>query len=283
MIDITDVILLDITKQDILNSIAKAHQSKAFIDNLRDRDGIVKFDCKVRGYVGEIGIKKFLKKYEIAYADGDVPTAFTSDVDLKIDGILKTYTAEIKTSLVPASWSNNGTEVFISKCISGGDIKIFRAYNTQQPCDLDRDIYIQIYFREVKDERESFLAQLIDTYPDILDSNNYDDETIYELFNYRSLIENTFFVAWVDKTRLVEKLNKMPENDRTWTTDKRVFWKCKVAYSQPPSKIIVFMHQTCPQCGRPLKIVTYNGGQFLGCTGWAREGGCKYTAQIRGI
>ena len=283
MIDITDVILLDITKQDILDSIEKAHKSKNFIDNLRDREGIIKFDCKVRGYVGEIGIKKLLKKYKIAYADGDVPTTFTSDVDLKIDGVVKTYTAEIKTSLVPASWSHRGTEVFISKCISNGDIKIFRTYDTQQPCDLNRDIYIQIYFREVKDEREAFLTQLIAQHPDILDSDNYNDEKIYELFNYHSLIENTFFVAWIDKTRLVEQLNKMPEKDRTWTTDKRVFWHCRVLTSQPPSKMILFAHQTCPRCGKPLKIVTYNGSQFLGCTGYSRDGGCRYTAQIRSL
>ena len=281
MIDITDVILLDITKQDILDSIAKAHKNKNFIDNLRDREGILKFDCKVRGYVGEIGIKKFLKKYGIAYSDGAVPTTFTSDVDLKIDGVLKTYTAEIKTSLIPERWSNNGTEVFVRNCINGGDIKIFRAYDTQQPNDLDRDIYIQIYFREVKDSREAFLSQLISKHPDILD---WDNETIYECLNYHSLIENTFFVAWIDKPRLVERLNKMPANNRTWTSDKRVFWKCKIAYSQPPSKIILFVHRTCPKCGQPLALIEKNGSYFLGCTGWKRDNtGCSYTSSIRSL
>lgn len=52
-----DILKIVLTKEEIITAIAKAKEQN-FIDNLRDRHINVQFDSKLRGYIGEIALKK---------------------------------------------------------------------------------------------------------------------------------------------------------------------------------------------------------------------------------
>ena len=55
---------LKIAKDDIIDAFAKAKE-QTFIDNLRDRHVNVQFDSKLRGYIGEIALKKWFLENNI--------------------------------------------------------------------------------------------------------------------------------------------------------------------------------------------------------------------------
>ena len=53
-----DILKLTLTKEEIIEAITKAKKQN-YIDNLRDRHVNVQFDSKLRGYIGEIALKKW--------------------------------------------------------------------------------------------------------------------------------------------------------------------------------------------------------------------------------
>lgn len=241
MITASDIIILDISKQDILNSIEKALKEN-FIDNLRDRAEITSFDSKVRGNIGEIGIKKWLKSNNINSSSPELDSnknKYHSNIDLLIRGIVRDYNAEIKTSLKPDNWhEDNIKEVLLRDCINKGDIKIFK---TKTLNDIDRDIYIQVYFGFKRKEHDEELKKKHEKNPQVLIEGSISD--IYNYFEYYKYIENTFFVAWIDKQTLIKKLEQLPESERFYQMEEkdRGFWKCEIRNSLPPQKLIAFL------------------------------------------
>ena len=53
-----EIIKLNLSKKDVINALAKAKEQD-FIDNLREGHVYIQFDSKLRGYVGEIALKKW--------------------------------------------------------------------------------------------------------------------------------------------------------------------------------------------------------------------------------
>ena len=76
MVTTQDFINVKLTKDEVLSCLKKAKEN-TFLDNLRYRHPNVQFDCKVRGYVGELAIKKWFESNSIEIeatdylADGD--------------------------------------------------------------------------------------------------------------------------------------------------------------------------------------------------------------------
>jgi len=56
--DYKEILNINLTKEDVIQAITKAKE-EIFIDNLRDRHINVQFDSKLRGYIGEIALKKW--------------------------------------------------------------------------------------------------------------------------------------------------------------------------------------------------------------------------------
>jgi len=276
LINISDVIILDIQKEDIYKGIEivkkEFEDEKILIDNLRDRNKFVSFDCRIRGYLGELGIKRILDRNNISYTIDSSPKKYKSDIDLTIHGLDKKYMSEIKTSSMPDGWASNGVDVFIRDCINKGDIKIFKWENDEEFKSINREIYIQIYFREKTKERDKFTIQLSNDFPDLLSRSIAE---IYERFQFQNLIENTFFVAWVDKKSLINRLEQEEKENRYYSTgDKRQFWKCKIIDSKSPSKFIEYLNMKCPLCDAKLIIRknSKNGTSFLGCANYPKCG-----------
>ena len=58
------ILKISITEEEVKNAIVLS-QSSLFRDNLRSRHPNVSFDSKIRGYVGEIGLKKWFTQNNI--------------------------------------------------------------------------------------------------------------------------------------------------------------------------------------------------------------------------
>ena len=61
-----DICKLYVSKQDILICIERA-LNLGFEDNLRKRHINVKFDSKLRGYLGEVAFNNWLKRFGVFY------------------------------------------------------------------------------------------------------------------------------------------------------------------------------------------------------------------------
>ena len=146
MVTTQDFINVKLTKDEVLSCLKKAKEN-TFLDNLRYRHPNVQFDCKVRGYVGELAIKKWFESNSIEIeatdylADGD-----SIDIDFKVKGL----NLEIKTSLIP---DVDGT---LENVLAKRDIKLI-CRNGQTIEQLRGDIHVQIYYQQktkMKEARE---------------------------------------------------------------------------------------------------------------------------------
>ncbi len=224
MVTASDVVRLEVDEAMIKEAIRKGLQ-KVFEDNLRHRDPRVQLDCKIRGYVGEMAIKRFFDGYGITFAaTNEIRDGDHIDIDLRY----KDYSLEIKTSLVPDSDAevSDPPMVRIQKCIQNPhrDIKLIRRCEKIE--DLGGDIHVQIYFAHLRQKRDQFLQA---TPIDLLrldPKNNGHIERIYAAFKARTYIDRTFFVAWVDKESLKSYIASLPKKLQTWRYEKREFWRC---------------------------------------------------------
>lgn len=225
MITIDDIVNLQLTKEDIIECIKKT-QSIKFVDNLRERHPNVRFDCKLRGYIGELAIKKWFKNNNINIER----TNYITDGDnIDIDFIVSGTNIELKTSLIPDK------DVNIEGVIEKRDIKLIRR-NNQSIEELRGDIHMQIYYQQKTKAKDKWLEQ-----QDIdLNSNNTD--YLYESLKARCYLTTTFFIAWIDKKEIIKRINSLPENKRTWSflNSKKEFWICPLKYSHKPSDLIKY-------------------------------------------
>jgi len=228
MVSFNNLIKLQITEIDIKNALSKAMQQK-FIDNLRYRPKTVQLDCKIRGYLGEIALKNWFANNQIYFDKTNyVPDGFEMDIDLAYNANGRIYNIEIKTSLVPDSYLT--LENSLKRC----DIKLIK--RTPKVEDLKADIHIQIYFDFLRKQRDTFLSNQLPEWEN--------SESVYNAFNLESYINNTYFVAWIDKPTLLKQINSVPESQRTWTfmNAQKDFWKCNIQQNaKNPNDIIQYI------------------------------------------
>lgn len=232
--NINDIILLNISREDVLEAIRKA-KTHHFIDNLRNRHIIVSFDSKVRGYLGEIAIEKWLvdkgiNRFRTNTMDDNM---YACDVDLEIITDSNRFNCEIKTSKTP-DYTHNNLQRVIDDC----DIKIIKRQQGDNIC-IDRDIYIQIYYHFPTREHDSFL---INRYNESGVNIFADVDDIYETYGYERYLNNTYFVAWEERNNITQRLQSMNYADRVYQISKRTFYTCKLRDSIEPLRLIDFIN-----------------------------------------
>ena len=219
-----DILHLPITEIEIFEAIKKAQQ-QLFIDNLRDRHPNVAFDSQLRGYVGEIGMRKWLLHHHIEIeAQNTWSEAAQMDVDFRCHNL----SLELKTSLIPAADKDLKTS------FERRDIKIIK--RKMEVHQLRSDVHIQIYFDQSKQRKDHWLRQ------QKIDLKQTDLTYLYDAFAARSYLKRTYLVAWMDKKRLQEKLDLLPRKKQTWSYAKRDFWCCPLRESFAPNELIPFLH-----------------------------------------
>lgn len=235
------IVILNISIGDVFVAIDKAKQM-TFIDNLRNRAPTVQFDCKVRGYLGEIGIMKWLNSFNIRCWSGSANLdVFSSDVDLNIRGMQKDYIAEIKTSAKPDNWTTIGIstdKVLLQSCLEKGDIKIY-ARQADYRTDLNRDLYVQVYYGIKTKAHDAVINGLYLSNPSFL---SYSANDLFGLFHMEEYLENIYFVGWIDKNSIIQRLDSLDPNDRMYSTGgNKMFWCCGLKDAYPPSYLINYL------------------------------------------
>jgi len=211
MVTIQDVINIKLSKDEVISCLKKARE-RIFLDNLRPRCTNVQFDCKVRGYVGELAIKKWFENnsIEIEATDYLEEDEFI-DIDFKVKGL----NIEVKTSLIPDK------DETLENVIERRDIKLIR--RNKQSIELLRgNIHVQIYFRQKRKKRDSWLEQ------QSIDVENATLEALYEGLRADVYTNTTFIVAWIDKKTLIDLINSKPIEEQTWHFRYRDFWSCNL-------------------------------------------------------
>ena len=253
MVKIGDTIQLLLTKQEVFDCIRKT-QSVNFLDNLRHRHPNVQFDCKLRGYVGELAIKKWFLKNGIQIEATDyLPDGDSIDIDFIVAGT----NIELKTSLIPDR--DDGLEDVIAK----RDIKLIRR-NGQSIEDLKGDIHMQIYFQQKAKERDNWLSMRD------VDLGSSDVEYIYRSLRADYYLTTTYFVAWIDKTTLVKRINALPVRERCWSFagSMRQFWTCPLRDSKKPAELIRYFNRLivgAPAILSAKNNETTSGGHCIRC------------------
>jgi hypothetical protein len=210
---------LEVNKNDVLEAIIKA-KSNLFVDNLRDRHPNVQFDSKLRGYIGEICLKKwFLDNNIIIDLFGYTEEGGSIDVDFKY----RNLDIELKTSLIP-DIDNNLENTFNKR-----DIKIIKRENKIE--NLKGDVHIQIYYEHKRKKKDNWLKKQV-----INLKSNEDD--LYQKFLGNRYLNETFLFGWIDKSTLIDRINLLPNNKKTWSYKKRQFWVCPLSNSKPPQELI---------------------------------------------
>jgi hypothetical protein len=223
-----DIICIPLADEEIkwVMQRAKEHFAIANRDNLRNRHINVQYDCILRGYIGEYAMRKLLEENDIILS----ATNFKNDDDnIDIDFLYKGKNIELKTSLVPDG------DVTIEKSISFRDIKLIKREDKIE--DLRGDMHLQIYFDQKRKAKDDWLqAQEINIINENID-------VLFEKLLCRCYRNTVYFVGWIDKVSLVEKINALPPIRQTWTfaNAKRDFWVCKIVDSKKSTELSNFL------------------------------------------
>ncbi len=212
-----------VTDDEIKHAIQRAQQT-TLIDNLRTRHINIQFDSKVRGFVGEIAIEKWLNKFGITI---QCKNSLVSEDNMDIDFLYKGKNIELKTSLVPDS------DITVDEAIVKRDIKLIKRQTAIE--DLKGDIHLQIFFQQKARAKDLWLKQQAIDYT----STNLD--YLFEVLAARAYRASTYFVGWIDKETLVSRIKKLETNNQTWNFAKRDFWRCALADSNAPIEIISYL------------------------------------------
>lgn len=229
MVRLSDFIRLEMSKEDVELALSKAIQNdNVGIDNLRQRFKMVRLDCKIRGYLGEISLRNWFSKFGITFNKIDF---FDDDLNMDIDMVYNkngnSYNFEVKTSLVPDSYKD------MSGIIQKADIKIIKRTNSIET--VSGDIHIQIYFDFLRKVRDSELKSL--------NQNETDINNIYRNMKLDDYINNTYFVAWIDKPTLINYINSQYKKTWTFPYAQKDFWKCPLCYiAKRPIDIINYIN-----------------------------------------
>jgi hypothetical protein len=231
-----DIISLPLTQKDIFEAIQKAQQC-AFLNNLRQRHPNIAFDCKLRGFIGEIALQHWLATYDICFQQVNYMADITGmDVDFLYVHDKGALNLELKTSLIPDKWRN------LQNCLQRGDIKLIRR-GRQTIEQLKGDIHLQIYYRQRRSAKDSWLVK------QAVDLHYVNENVIYDRLLCRAYLDNIFFVGWIDKPNLIRKLNGISLQESTWQFpgSSRKFWKCNIASeARSPVELIQYLKSFAP-------------------------------------
>jgi len=240
MVSYNNVIRLNVTEENIRQAIDKSlGQNFQRRDNLRNRHENVQFDCLVRGYIGEVSLKRWFSNYNITFIESNYMNDGMGNID--IDLLFPTsngnISLEVKTSLVPDNCPTNGERRDIERridcCINHYDVKLIRR-NDESIEELKSDIHIQIYYGDLRAAKDNYLSN-----QPLISTLNGDINAIYKLIHAQSYIDSTFFVAWIDKPTLIEQINRNPNPTWSFPGSRRVFWCCKIQnHAKKPNEII---------------------------------------------
>jgi hypothetical protein len=224
------IIPLPLSESDILLAIKRAQQSK-LLNNLRMRHPNIGFDCKVRGFIGEISLKNWFASYQLFFSQVNyLPDGTGMDIDFVYGQGAQAIHLEVKTSLIPDEWRT------LQSCIQKGDIKLIRRGN-QSIEQLRGDIHLQIYFRQRRKAKDRWLSQqAVDLH--------WSEKQLYNALLGKAYLDNIFLVAWIDKSTLVSKLSPFTLSNSTWQFpgSTRKFWKCGIAGSHTPASLIPYLN-----------------------------------------
>lgn len=237
-VNANDVIKIEIERADIFEAIrmAKGHN---FIDNLRHRSPIVSFDSKVRGYLGEIALKKWLRAHNINnFRSNRITNMYICDIDLALVKDGRIINCEIKTSKMPHCLANNSLRSIIDRC----DIKIIKRNNTDEII-IDNDVYLQIYYFLSTQEHDRFL---IDTYEATQVDADCSVEEIYDVYRYYDYIDKTYLVAWDERNHITQNLLRMRVEEQTYRIAMRTFYSCRLSSAFAPIELIDFLNSEPP-------------------------------------
>lgn len=233
MVSIGDVINLSLTKDEILECLCKT-QKMNFLDNLRKRHPNVQFDCKLRGYIGEIAIKKWFSSNGIEIEATDyLPDGDSIDIDF----IIAHTNIELKTSLIP---DRDGD---LEGVLDNRDIKLIRR-NGQSIEELKGDVHMQIYYQQKTKQKDEWLSM------QDIDLKSPNIEYLYKALRADAYLKTTFFVAWIDKQTIIKFIHSLPLAQRCWSFpgSMRQFWRCPLKESRKPNEIIDYFKKLIPKC-----------------------------------
>lgn len=228
MIRLNDFIKLPLNRTDVMSALSQAlNKENVGINNLRYRPRMVIMDCKVRGYIGELALRHWFSKYQITFDKVDF---FDDDSNMDIDLVYsgtRDYNLEVKTSLVPDFYRD------LTGVIQKADIKIIKRTNDIE--SVSGDIHIQIYF--------DFLRKIRDSELKALDQNLAEPNDIFSAMKLEEYIDNTYFVAWIDKPSLISYINTQYRKTWSFVNSKRDFWRCPIGnIAKKPIDIIEYIN-----------------------------------------
>lgn len=228
MVSLEHVIHLPLTEAEILDSIQKAIENTNIseLDNLRFRHPNIRFDCMLRGYLGEFAIQKWLKENGIEIEKTNL---ILEDDRVDIDFVYKGKNLELKTSLVPDA------DKTIENAILNRDIKLIKREESIE--NLRGDVHLQVFFNQKRKAKDDWLKTLN------VDFSSRDPKIIYQALSARRYKEDMLFVGWIEKKALADRINSLSPKDRTWTFQKakREFWACKIKDCHQPSDLIGYL------------------------------------------
>ncbi|MCL6259540.1 hypothetical protein M3O96_10595 [Aquiflexum sp. TKW24L] len=228
MVSFEHILHLPLTESEILESIQKALENSNIseLDNLRSRHPNIQFDCMLRGFLGEFAIQKWLKENGI---EVEKTNLILEDDQVDIDFVYRGKNIELKTSLVPDA------DQTIQNAILNRDIKLIKREDKIE--NLRGDIHLQVFFNQKRKAKDDWLKTLV------VDFTKKDPQRIYDAISAWRYREDMFFVGWIDKGSLIERINGLLPKDRTWTFPKssRDFWNCKILNSNKPTELIDFL------------------------------------------
>jgi hypothetical protein len=220
----SNFIQIPLEKDEVMQALKKAIQSN-FIDNLRDRHPNVMLDSKLRGYVGEIAFKKWLKQNGIAIEESNV---FDEKSGIDIDFVYKGLHIELKTSLLPDA------DQCLEKAIERRDIKLIkRQGNTIE--ELNGDVHVQMIFNQLRMRKDEWLEkQRIDLKAEL--------EEIYNRIAAYRYERDCCFVGWIDKQSLIKQIQNKVAPLQKWKYGMREFWCCNLEKdAKRPEELVKFL------------------------------------------
>jgi len=224
----SELVNIPLTEAEVLNALKKAllHQ---FIDNLRDRHPNVQLDSKVRGYVGELAFRKWMRQAGISFSSTNkMKLNRALDIDFTFDAPKKKIEIELKTSLLPDS------DLYLHEFIRRRDIKLICRRNETIE-ELHADLHVQLVFKQLRLRKDEWLKK------QKLELSAKPEDLYQSLAAYR-YCKDTYFVGWIDKKELVRQINNKVQYQRKWKYGKREFWTCNLAReAKKPMELINYL------------------------------------------
>ncbi len=220
---------ITVSKEQIILAIEQAKKN-IFIDNLRNRSINVAFDSKIRGYVGEISVKKWFEDQGIFFEEKSQKASHNlMDIDFIFQGNHSKIEIELKTSLIPDE------DITIENAIHKRDIKLIRRNN--EPIEaLKSDVHLQLFFKQRRAAKDMWLKKQDEIKP----QDNV--EMIYQALGCYRYLDDTYLIAWIDKKKLIDQIHKKTEKTKMWSYGKRQFWTCNIENEAKPIKdLILFL------------------------------------------